>query len=55
MAVLVARRDGLHVALTRHAATRADPVLERGLTACRAIHRGVLDAVSSRCTVTGTR
>ena len=43
MAVLVARRDGLHVALTRHAATRADPVLERGLTACRAIHRGVLD------------
>lgn len=43
MAVLVARRDGLHVALTRHAATGFDPELERGLTACRSIHRGVLD------------
>ncbi len=42
MAVLVARRDGLHVALTRHAATAPDPTLERGLAACRAIHRGVL-------------
>src|SRR6185312_14047223 len=39
MAVLVARRDGLHVALTRHAATAPDPELERGLEACREIHR----------------
>ena len=44
MAVLVARRDGLHVALTRHAATTVDPDLERGLAACRTIHRGVLAA-----------
>ncbi len=44
MAVLVARRDGLHVALTRHAATAVDPDLRRGLAACRAIHRGVLAA-----------
>ena len=42
MAVLVARRDGLHVALTRHAAKGFDPTLERGLAACRAIHRRVL-------------
>jgi len=42
--VLVARRDGLHVALTRHAATTADPELERGLAACRRIHRGTLRA-----------
>jgi Xaa-Pro dipeptidase len=44
MAVLVARRDGLHVALTRHAAAAVDADLERGLAACRAIHRGVLAA-----------
>ena len=44
MAVLVARRDGLHVALTRHAVTGADPELERGLSACREIHRATLRA-----------
>lgn len=44
MAVLVARRGGLHVALTRHAATAPDPELERRLAACRKIHRGVLRA-----------
>ena len=44
MAVLVARRGGLHVALTRHAAAAPDRDLEAGLRACRAIHRGVLAA-----------
>jgi antitoxin VapB len=44
MAVLVARRDGLHVALTRHAAVASDPELERGLEACREIHRTTLRA-----------
>jgi Xaa-Pro aminopeptidase len=44
MAVLVARRDGLHVALTRHAATETSAALDRGLAACRAIHRRVLAA-----------
>ena len=44
MAVLVARRDGLHAALTRHAATAPDAELERGLAACRGIHRSVLGA-----------
>ncbi len=44
MAVLVARRDGLHVALTRHAVTRDAPELEHGLSACRQIHRATLRA-----------
>jgi antitoxin VapB len=44
MAVLVARRDGLHVALTRHVATASDPELEQGLSACREIHRATLRA-----------
>jgi antitoxin VapB len=44
MAVLVARRGGLHVALTRHAATAAAPQLAAGLAACRRIHRSVLAA-----------
>jgi antitoxin VapB len=42
MAVLVARRGGLHVALTRHAATTSDPELDRALAACRTIHRDTL-------------
>jgi antitoxin VapB len=44
MAVLVARRGGLHVALTRHAATGSDPDLAARLDACRRIHRAVLAA-----------
>jgi Xaa-Pro aminopeptidase len=44
MAVLVARRAGLHVALTRHALAAADAGLERGMAVCRSIHRGVLAA-----------
>lgn len=44
MAVLVARRGGLHVALTRHAVTEDAPELERGLSACREIHRATLRA-----------
>ncbi len=44
MAVLVARRDGLHVALTRHAATEVSAALRDGLAACRAVHARVLDA-----------
>jgi Xaa-Pro dipeptidase len=44
MAVLVARRAGLHVALTRYAATGVPPELEAGLEACRRIHRAVLEA-----------
>ena len=53
MAVLVARRDGLHVALTRHAATRARP------GARARAHRLSRDPprrarpVPSRCTVRG--
>ena len=44
MAVLVARRDGLHVALTRHAATGTRRRRwSAASTACRAIHRRVLD------------
>jgi len=42
MAVLVARRDGLHVALTRHASTVSDGGLEQGLAHCREIHRATL-------------
>jgi Xaa-Pro dipeptidase len=44
MAVLVARRAGLHVALTRYAATTVPAGLEARLAACRRIHRAVLEA-----------
>jgi antitoxin VapB len=44
MAVLVARRHGLHVALTRHAATTSDRALHHGLTRCRTIHCDTLRA-----------
>jgi antitoxin VapB len=44
MAVLVARRSGLHVALTRYAATGVDEMLGGRLDACRRIHRAVLEA-----------
>lgn len=45
MAVLVASRDGLHVALTRYAAAgRLDEQLVADLTRVRRIHRKVLDA-----------
>lgn len=45
MAVLVAARDGLHVALTRYAsATDLDAPMERGLAAVRRIHRRTLAA-----------
>src|ERR1700682_4067706 len=45
MAVLVARRSGIHVALTRYASAGAlDPQLADGLSATRRIHRKVLAA-----------
>jgi len=52
MAVLVARRDGLHVALTRYASTAApEPVLAQALAATRAVHREVLAACRPAATV----
>jgi len=44
MAVLVARCQGLHVALTRYAAIGDTSALEVGLGVTRAIHRDVLNA-----------
>jgi len=43
MVVVVARCQGLHVALTRTAATRADPKLEWLLARCDDVHRSVSD------------
>jgi hypothetical protein len=54
MAVLVARRAGLHVALTRYAAVgpaATDPGLASGLATCRRIHRAVLRAGRPGATV----
>ena len=52
MAVLVARRDGLHVALTRYASTAApDPAFAQALAATRAVHRTVLAACRPAATV----
>ncbi len=44
MIVVVARSQGLHVALTRMAATRADARLDDDLDRCDAVHRSLLDA-----------
>lgn len=44
MAVLVARRHGLHVALTRYVASGPTPELDAQLATVREIHRRVLDA-----------
>jgi hypothetical protein len=44
MAVLVARRGGLHVALSRHATSAPNAALEASLAACRRIHRATLAA-----------
>jgi antitoxin VapB len=44
MAVLVARRHGLHVALTRYAAAEPTPELEADLAVVRQIHRAALEA-----------
>lgn len=44
MAVLVARRHGLHVALTRYVATGPTPELDADLVTVREIHRRALDA-----------
>lgn len=44
MAVLVARRHGLHVALTRYVAAGSGDELENGLAAVRRIHRRALEA-----------
>jgi len=44
MAVLVARRRGLHVALTRYVAGGPTPELDAALVRVRAIHRAVLAA-----------
>lgn len=44
MAVLVARRHGLHVALTRYIAAEATPELDAGLASVRQIHRRTLEA-----------
>lgn len=50
MAVLVARRAGLHVALTRYVAAGATPELDAGLRRVRSVHRAVLGAVAERRT-----
>ena len=44
MAVLVARRHGLHVALTRYVASGPTPELDAQLATVREIHRQALDA-----------
>jgi Xaa-Pro dipeptidase len=44
MVVVVARYQGLHAALTRIAATRADEDLDRRLARCDEVHRGVTRA-----------
>lgn len=46
MAVLVARRHGLHVALTRYAAAAVTPELDAGLEIVRQVHRQALAAAS---------
>jgi len=43
MAVLVARRHGLHVALTRYVASEPTPALDADLDTVRQIHRSALD------------
>ena len=43
MAVLVARRHGLHVALTRYVAAGPTPELDRDLAVVRRIHRHALE------------
>ena len=50
MAVLVDAVYGLHVALTRHAATTPDPGLDDGLANCRTIHRDALRACAPGAT-----
>lgn len=45
MAVLVARRDGLHVALTRYVATEVSDQFRAGLELTQQIHARTLDAV----------
>lgn len=46
MAVLVARRHGLHVALTRYVAAGPTPALDADLTIVQRIHRSALEAAS---------
>lgn len=46
MAVLVARRHGLHVALTRYVAATDTPVLDADLDLVRQIHRSALESAT---------
>jgi len=53
MAVLVARRHGLHVALTRYVASEPTPALDADLKTVRQIHRDALDSAKPGVTYGG--